>query len=115
MGNLNSLIQRLISSLNSSELTEEQENLIYEFQVSCCDDDGDNSDVENILECEEDLNSPSKLLSPMRISLPNSPLTVSTSQRNVENGFTFLSFLHFISTSFSSLSFQPDPLCPCTT
>lgn len=110
MGNLNSLIQRLINSMNSSELTEEQESIIYEFRVSYCSDDDENSDVENILECDEDLNSPSKLLSPMRVSFHNSPNSNSPSQ---QDGFTFLSFLHFISTSFSSLPFQPDPLCPC--
>ena len=85
-------------------MTEEQEALISEYQL-LYNNDEDNSDVENVLLCDEDLNSPQNSLSP-----------IGGSKRSLcpqQHHFAFLSFLHYVSSAISTLSFDIDPSCYC--
>lgn len=113
MNHLCSIVNRIINTMDVNMLTETQEQLINEFHLSYCNDD-DNSDVENVLVCDEDMTSPGKSYAPARVPIPESPTPLSCmSVDNGGGGFTFVSFLRFFSKALSSLSFEIDPLYPC--
>ena len=88
MRDLYSLADRIILSINPEETTEDQELLISQFRLSYSRDE-DNSDVENILMCEDDLSTPRLIYSPK--------------QETNTNSFTLTSFLHYVSAALSTL------------
>lgn len=90
MNELCSLANRIILSINPEEATEDQELLINQFRLSYSHDE-DNSDVENILVCEEDFGSPRSVL-------------LSPKQETDTVSFTLTSFLHYVSTALSTLA-----------
>lgn len=88
MNQLCSISERIIQSLPEESRSQDQEYLIDLFHLSYNQDD-DNSDVENVLVCDD---------------LDSSVNPLSSENETPAESFTLLSFLHFVSTALSSLS-----------
>ena len=107
MNSLCHIVNRLIDTIPCDSITEDQEQLIAEFKLSYIHDD-DNSDVENVLVCDESLDSSSnRILSP-RFILPATPISSTNSSEVIKPQFSFLSYLGYVSNTLSSLSFDDD-------